>query len=97
MTEPWCYPIKAQHGGLAYSYNLSNVFIFLHLEWDEALNSDVRDTHENGPVHHVEGEEEKRKDNPSILFDVTCTATKQGGWNFIKFKSRLIIYCFILV
>ena len=83
VTGPWLAP-SGDAIWNTYSYNVSNVFIFLHLEWDEALNSDVRDTHENGPVHHVEGEEEKREDNPSIPFNVTCTATKQSGWNLIK-------------
>ena len=81
----------------SFLYLLYYVSISLHLEWNQVLDIVVRDTHENGPVDHVEGEEEEGEDNPGIPFNVTCPQSKQGCWKVTKLHSRYGISIFNLI
>ena len=62
--------------------------ILLDLEWDEVVNRDIRDIHEDAPVDKVEGEEQQGEDYPRITLNITCSATKKGDWNLGKFRRR---------
>ena len=53
-----------------------NILHFFYFEWNQILNSVFGYVDKDGPVDHVESEEEERKYIPCIPLYVTCTTSK---------------------